>query len=358
MNTRAHFLNKFSGRNSCETFIIAEAGVHHGCSIDTAKVLIEAAAEAGADAIKFQTYKANTLVTCWAPKYWQEEENLQKETQFDYFQKRDKLEFNDYREIFDHAVSIGITFCSTPFDRQSVMWLNKLDIPFWKVASADLDNYPLLEEIAKTKKPVLLSTGASYFSEINDTVAFLKSKGVEELALLHCNLSYPTPDNQSNLLRIVKLKSLFPELPIGYSDHTIPDENVTIPAMAVALGAGIIEKHFTLNRMAPGDDHCHAVDPTLLRRMITSIKLAEEATSTLEEITVSERPARQYARRSLVSATDIPEGTIITENMIIPKRPAGGISPSKMDMILGRRLKTNVKKDCLITWDLLEQVSK
>lgn len=354
MRSQIDFLQKFKKNNSCTTFIIAEAGVHHNCSLDTAKTLIDAASEAGADAVKFQTYKADTLVTSWAPKYWQEGKDNNRETQLDYFKKRDKFVFSDYQAISKHAKKRGILFCSTPFDQQAVEWLNELDIPLWKVASADLDNYPLLEEIAKTQKPVLLSTGASYFREISDTVTFLRSSGVKELALLHCNLAYPTPNNQANLLRILKLKELFPDLLVGYSDHTIPDDNVTIPAIAVALGARIIEKHFTLNRMLPEDDHYHAVDPFLLRRMIDTIKLAEESTSRLEEITDSEQQARKYARRSLVCNENITKGIIIEKKMIVPKRPAGGISPSQMSTIVGRKTRTAIKKDQQITLDLLE----
>lgn len=354
LDDKINFLDKLKSNNRCRTFIIAEAGVHHDCSINKAKMLIDAAAAAGADAVKFQTYKADTLVTVWAPKYWLENQKTQEETQFEYFKKRDKFNFADYQELRDYALGKGIIFCSTPFDDQSVRWLNKLDIPFWKVASADLDNYPLLEEIAITKKPVILSTGAAYFEEIRGTVNFLKSKGINELALLHCNLSYPTPNNQTNLLRIVKLKELFPNLPIGYSDHTIPDEHVVIPAIAVGLGARIIEKHFTLDPTAPEDDHYHAVDPVLLKQMIDNIKIAEETTSKLEEITHSEQPARSNARRSLVCSVDITRGTIIEKSMLIPKRPAGGISPSLINIILGRRVKANIKKDQQITLDLLE----
>ena len=345
MNNFNNFLNAFKKNNTFHTFVIAEAGVHHGCNLDNAKKLIDAAAHAGADAIKFQTYKAETLVTNWAPKYWQHQDDKDQGTQFDFFKRRDKFEYQDYAILYEYAQTKNIVFCSTPFDTQSVKWLEDLDIPFWKVASADIDNFPLLEQIAQTKKPIILSTGASYFNEIQVTVNFLKSKQVKDLALLHCNLAYPTPHKESNLSRIVKLKQLFPEMIIGYSDHTIPDNAVTIPVLAVALGAEIIEKHFTLDRMLPEDDHNHSLDAALLQQMIHSITIAEDAMSLDMEITDSEKPARINARRSLVAKDLIPEGSVLSNDMIIAKRPGGGISPSMLHKILSKKTKVEIKKD-------------
>ncbi|GAG23088.1 unnamed protein product, partial [marine sediment metagenome] len=197
-------------------------------------------------------------------------------------------------------------------------------------------------------------TGASYLSEIQETVNFIKSKGGKELALLHCNLAYPTPNNEANLLRIIELKNRFPEIIIGYSDHTIPDDEVTIPLIAVALGAKIIEKHFTLDRNLPEDDHYHSVDPTLLHRMIERFKLAEDATTLTAEITDSEISARKNARRSLVANKTIPKGSIITPDMIIPKRPGGGISPALINKVLGRKVKAPIQMDQQINWDLFD----
>ena len=354
MNQNRNFMDLYKKNKSCKTFIIAEAGVHHGCRLDTAKKFIDAAARAGADAIKFQTYKANTLVTTWAPIYWQHSNSLQNGTQFDYFEKRDKFGFKEYRALSEYAAKRDIIFCSTPFDQQSVKCLNDLNIPFWKIASGDIDNYPLLEEIAKTQKPIILSTGASYLSEILETVRFLQTMGVTDLALLHCNLAYPTPDREANLLRIIKLRKTFPEILIGYSDHTIPDDGVTIPALAVALGAKIVEKHFTLDRTLPEDDHYHSVDPVMLDRMIQGIKLAEDATSLFTEITDSEIPARRNARRSLVANENIAKGSILNNEMVIPKRPGGGISPSLINKIVGRKVKTSIQMDQQISWGCLD----
>ena len=354
MAERSNFLNQYKKNKSCNTFIIAEAGVHHDCNLNKAKELIDAATEGGADTIKFQTYKAETLVTHWAPTYWKQKKTGGYNTQFECFQKRDKFDFEDYQALYEYANKKGINFCSTPFDQQSVRWLNGIGIPFWKVASGDIDNYPLLEDIAKTQKPIILSTGASYFEEIRNTVDFLKSKGVKELALLHCTLSYPTSNKDANLSRIAALNSLFPEIIIGYSDHTIPDEAVLIPAIAVALGAKIIEKHFTLDRCLPEDDHYHSIDTTMLRQMINHIKLVEDATSLNVGIVASELPARKHARRSLIAKETIPNGTVLSADMIIPKRPGEGISPSQISKILGRKVNKTIEKDQQILWDFLE----
>ena len=351
-----NFISSLKKNSLCNAFIIAEAGVHHGGSLDTAKKLIDAAASAGADAVKFQTYKSETLVTSWAPKYWQDDK--EDETQFEYFKKRDIFGFSEYQELSNHAAEQGIIFSSTPFDVHSVEWLSQLEMPFYKVASADIENFPLLEKIAQTSRPILLSTGASYFEEIDKTVKFLKSQKVSDIALLHCNLSYPTPNHHANLNRIIELKKRFPDLVVGYSDHTVPDSELTIPSIAAALGAEIIEKHFTTDRTIPGDDHYHSCDPDLLKKMIQRIALAEIVTNPYIEITESELPARQYARRSVVAGFDIPAGTILTKNMLIPKRPGGGISPSEIAQLLGRRTKTYIQKDQQLTWEMLEDIQE
>jgi len=353
MEKHINFLTPLKSNNTCNAFIIAEAGVHHGCDIDAGKQLIDAAAAAGADAVKFQTYKAETLVTRWAPQYWESDGDAA-ETQFDCFAQRDKFDFADYAALAAHARRRGIHFCSTPFDLQAVRWLNDLDVPFWKVASGDIDNYILLAEIAKTGKPVLLSTGASYFSEIESSVAFLSSQGVQDLALLHCNLAYPTPDSEANLNRITALQARFPGTVIGYSDHTIPDREVTIPVAAAVLGAQVIEKHFTLDRALPEDDHYHAVDADLLAGMIQRIAQVEQATQPFVELTASELPARRNARRSLVAARTIAAGSVVTRDMIMPKRPGGGISPARVGEILGRTVRQTIPGDTQIRMDALE----
>jgi len=349
----SNFLNSFKKNSACKTYIIAEAGVHHRCNLSEAKRIIDAAAWAGADAIKFQTYKAEMLVTNWAEKYWADEKDEDKGTQYDYFKKRDLFNYNDYLELKYYCEKANIVFLSTPFDEQSVHWLNEIEVPFWKIASADIDNFPLLKTIANTKKPIVISTGASYFKEIKETITFLINNNVDikNIALLHCNLSYPTPDEQANLLRITELYRQFPDMIIGYSDHTIPDDSVTIPSVAVSLGAKIIEKHFTLDRTLPEDDHYHSVDPLLLFHMIKQIQLVEKSIAINKEITESEMEARQKARRSIVANDNITKGTILTERLIECKRPGGGISPSQINKLIGNKVNKNIKKDKQLRWD-------
>jgi N-acetylneuraminate synthase len=349
-----HFLNRFKRNLECETFIIAEAGVHHGGSLKRARQLIDAAAKSGADAIKFQTYKARSLVTAWAPKYWEPAGDVASESQQAYFERRDSFGFEDYKALAEYAAAKEIVFCSTPFDLEAIHWLDAVSVPFWKIASADIDNFPLLEAAAKTGKPIILSTGASFYTEIEASVEFLREKGVRELALLHCTLAYPTPDDQANLGRIVELKRRFPDLVIGYSDHIVPDDATMIPALAVALGARVVEKHFTLDRSQPEDDHYHSVDPGLLAKMIRGIKIAEASVALNVEIGDSEWPARENARRSLVAAEPISPGTVLTADLVLPKRPGGGISPALIDKIIGKSVKKTIQKDHQIDWNVLE----
>ncbi len=351
------FLERHKKNVSCRTFVIADAGVHHGCDLETARQLIVAAAHAGADAIKFQTYKADTLVTRWAPTYWQMAEAGGPATQFEYFESRDRFGFDEYRMLRDYAFAHDIVFCSTPFGVEAVDWLERLDVPFWKIASADLDNYPLLEAVARTGRPILLSTGASYFREVRETVHYLESLGVSQLALLHCNLAYPTPVDQANLGRIPALIDAFPGTPIGYSDHTMPAPDVMLPALAVALGACLVEKHFTLDRGLPNEDHAHSVDAALLRAMVTSIAAAEAATSLDLELTPSEWPARTHARRSLVARGAVAAGSVLTADTIAPKRPGGGISPAHYRSVVGRRARVDIPGDSQIGWEMLEDLS-
>lgn len=354
MNGPANFLEKFKVNRACRTFIIAEAGVHHRGSPAQARELIDAAAGAGADAVKFQTYKAESLVTRWAPKYWKLAGDDGSESQQDYFAKRGGFGPDQYLALADHARKKRIHFCSTPFDEAAVRWLHAADVPFWKVASGDIDNFPLLAAIARTGKPVILSTGASYFREVQAAVDFLQTRGTKDLALLHCTLAYPTPDTQANLPRIQELKKRFPGIVIGYSDHTVPDDNATVPVLAVALGAQIVEKHFTLDRRLAEDDHYHSVDPRLLAQMIRQIKSAEAAVSLCREITDCEWPARENARRSLVAAENLTPGARLTPDLVAAKRPGGGISPARFEDVIGKKTRTALQDDQQISWKDLE----
>ncbi len=335
------------------TYIIAEAGVNHKGSLEAARRMIDEAKRAGADAIKFQTYKAEKLVTRTAPRYWDDPEATG--TQYAIFKRSDCFGEDEYRALFQHAQNVGITWLSTAFDLDAVHFLDELGMPAFKVASADLTNYPLLIEIAKTGKPVILSTGASELPEIHAAVDFLHLHGCRDLVLLYCVLSYPTADEDAHLRRIQTLQQAFPDIPVGFSDHTVPDDCVIVPSAAVALGAMCIEKHFTLDRSLPGDDHYLSVDPQQLATLVRNIRTIEKALGNPHfGVQSAEEQARKYARRSIVSAVFIPMGTVITPDMLIMKRPGTGIPPAEVPHLVGRRATVDIQPDTIITWDMVD----
>jgi len=325
-------------------FVIAEAGVHHYNSVALAKEYITQAALAGAHAIKFQTYSADRLATTWAPTYWDDGSGR---TQHDIFAERDKLTRNDYAAMFEHAREVGITMLSTPFDESSASMLNEFEMPAFKIASADLTNHPLLKEVASFGKPVLMSTGASEIDEIRQAVEVVGGYDVP-IALLHCNLSYPTPIKEANLRRIEAIQNEFPDAVLGYSDHTQPQDSELACPLSVALGVRIVEKHYTLNKYLREDDHYHAADQDGLARLVKNCQDAFSMTNAYREMTESEEGARQYARRSVVAAIDLSEGTVLTEKHIDYKRPGTGVSPANRHDIIGKKLRSNMKRDELI----------
>ncbi|MBN1201442.1 MAG: N-acetylneuraminate synthase family protein [Anaerolineae bacterium] len=334
------------------TYVIAEAGVNHKGSLSAARRMIDEAKRAGADAIKFQTYKADKLVTRTAPRYWDDPEASG--TQFAIFKRSDCFGEAEYKTLYDHAQAVGITWLSTAFDLDAVKFLDEMGMPAFKVASADLTNYPLLMAVAQTGKPVLLSTGASTLVEVHASVDFLRRHGGRELVLLYCVLSYPTADEDANLLRIRTLQQDFPGISIGFSDHTVPDDCVIVPAAAVAVGAQVIEKHFTLDRSLPGDDHYLSVDPVQLATMVRNFRVIEKALGNPDfGVQTSEEQARMYARRSIVSAVFIPMGTTITADMLIMKRPGTGIAPSEVPHLVGRTATVDIQPDTMISWDMV-----
>lgn len=332
-----------------EPFIIAEAGVHHYNSLELAKEYILQAKIAGADAIKFQTYKAKRIAAKWAPTYWDTDND---KTQFDIFSERSLLKKKDYAQLVKFAKNVGIIFLSTPFDPDSADMLNEMGMGAYKIASADLTYYPLLEHISAFRKPIILSTGAAEFSEIDDAVSFLRKKKAD-IALLHCVLSYPTLIKNANLKRITALKDRYPNLVIGYSDHTQPQDSILPCALAVGLGARIIEKHFTLNKLLDGDDHYHAVDTDGLSRLVRECKNAHLMTSQMVELENSERAARTNARRSIVAARPIKKGKRIEISDLDFKRPGTGLSPKDLSKVLNKKAKKNITTDDLITLDIL-----
>lgn len=340
--------------DSSKPYVIAEIGVNHGGSLELAKRLIDLAQEGGADAAKFQTYKADTLASRNSPAYW----DLAKEpttSQFKLFQKYDSFGPEEYRELARHCGVRGVDFVSTPFDSAAVEMLDEL-VPFFKIASADLTNTPLLRQVAGKGKPVVLSTGASTPDEIAEAVSTLRGSGCDDLSLLHCVLNYPTADHNAHLGMITALRSEYPDMVIGYSDHTVPDEEMTALSAAYVLGARVIEKHFTHDKNLPGNDHYHAMDGADLARFRTKVDklyamLGEaESRSPIE----SEQISRLNARRSIVLEADVSAGTVLDESLLTCKRPGSGVSPVHWDKVIGRRVADDLERDHVLQWkDLL-----
>jgi len=331
-------------------FIIAEAGVNHNGDIGLARKLIDVAREAGADAIKFQTFKADTLVTKSAAKArYQKETTGAAESQFEMI-KGLELTAKDFGELSDYARKKEIIFLSSPFDKSSVDLLDGLGVPAFKIPSGEITNFPLLKHIARKKKPIILSTGMSTLGDIEEALEALREGGVEEIILLHCVSCYPAKVEDMNLKAMETLRCAF-GLPIGLSDHTL---GITIPIVAVALGACVIEKHFTLDKSLPGPDHRASLEPDELKQMVQAIRdIGKAMGSGIKIPTAEEAKNKKVVRRSLVAKVDIPKGAIITEEMLDVKRPGGGIEPRYMNMIIGRKTRGNIRRDELITFTKL-----
>ena len=335
-------------------YVIAEIGVNHEGSLDLAKELIELAKEGGADAAKFQTYKADTLASKHSPAYW----DLSKEpttSQHKLFQKYDSFGPEDYRALAKHCENVEIDFVSTPFDSSAVELLDPL-MPFFKIASADLTNTPLLRQVAGTGKPVVLSTGASNADEIRTAVETLRAAGCSELSLLHCVLNYPTADENAHLGMITGLRRDYPEVVIGYSDHTVPDESMTALTASYVLGARVIEKHFTYDKTLPGNDHYHAMDVRDLKTFVGNVSRIHVmiGSGSEKESVETEEIARLNARRSIVLDADVRAGETLTESILTYKRPGTGVSPAHWDSIIGRRVAKDLEKDHVLQWSDLD----
>ena len=335
-------------------YIIVEGGVNHECDLGRAREMIREAARAGADGIKFQTYKADTLATRTAPTYWDHAEPGT--TQYDLFASCDAFGPNEYAELARCCGEEGIHFLSTPFDLDAVDLLVELGAPALKIASADLTCEPLVRKVAATGKPVLMSTGASNLSEIREAIRVVHAEGNRQVALLHCVLCYPTPLDRISLSRIPLLQREFPECLVGISNHVEPDANMAVDAAATALGAKVLERHYTLDRGLPGPDHFYSVDPPLVRQQIAAVRTVERALGeAYDEPLECELPARRYARRSIVAREDIPQGTRLTGEMLIMKRPGTGIAPGELAKVLGRVARRRIEADTVIQWEDLAE---
>ncbi len=332
-------------------FVIAEAGVNHEGSMDIAKRLIDEACKGGAQAIKFQTYKAATLASKDSPAYW----DTTKEpttSQYELFTRHDKFWKGEFEALKKHCDTAGIEFLSTPFDVESARFLNDL-MDVFKISSSDITNKPFIQFLCGFSKPILLSTGASYPHEIQEAVSWIEAFNLP-LALLHCVLNYPTADENAGLGMIPTLKALFPGHIIGYSDHTMPGD-MKVMEIATLLGARILEKHFTHDKTLPGNDHYHAMDMHDLKRFTASMERVRAVVGGNAIVSLpSEEPARKNARRSLVAARNILAGTVISREDLTWKRPAHGISPRNFDEVLGMKARADIAEDAVLQWRLLE----
>jgi len=330
-------------------YLIAEAGVNHEGSMDIARRLIDEAKEGGADAIKFQTYKAGTIASKHSPSYW----NLSEEpttNQYELFKKYDKFWKPEFEELKRYCDQADIEFMSTPFDIESATFLNDL-MDVFKISSSDITNKPFIEYICKFGKPILLSTGASNLDEIHTTVDWINNKG-NLLGLLHCVLNYPTADENANLGMILSLKQQFPDHIVGYSDHTLP-RDMKVLETATLLGSVVIEKHFTHDKRLPGNDHYHAMDKHDLLNFYSRMEkifciLGDFKKHSLQ----SENLARKHARRSLVAAVEIPKGKQVEATDLTWKRPANGISPKIIDQVIGKIAISQIAEDDVLVWDM------
>ena len=325
-------------------YIIAEAGVNHNGSFDLACKLVDAAKEAGAECIKFQTFKSKNLVSKNAHKADYQIESTGEDTQLNMLKKLE-LSYDEFVRIKKYCDKKGIVFLSTPFDFESISFLNGIDIPFWKIPSGEITNYPYLFALAKTKKPVIMSTGMCEMREIKEAVDILYSNGTPEIKLLHCNTEYPTPFEDVNLRAMETLRKEF-NCEVGYSDHTI---GIEVSIAAAAMGAAIIEKHFSLDRNMEGPDHKASLEPYELKQMIQSIRNIEKALGTGEKRpSESEKKNITVARKSIVASKKIKCGEAFTEDNITVKRPGNGISPMKWNEVLGMKATRDFLEDELI----------
>lgn len=341
-------------------YVIAEIGVNFYDTakalditpMEAAKLYIDKAAEAGINCAKFQSYKANTIVSKNSPAYWDTTKEPTK-TQYELFLKHDSFGEAEYRELCEYTHSKGMDFTSTPFDYVSADYLYDM-VDFYKISSSDLSNIPFIEHIGKKGKPVYVSVGAAYLSEVDEAVRALKRVGCKDIVLFHCVLSYPTNPKDANLLVIKALKRSFPDVRVGFSDHVAPDESMMTLATAYLLGAEVIEKHFTLDKTLPGNDHYHAGDPEDFKKAINNFQWIDSVLG-IEEKTVldCEIVPRREARRSLVLTRDMKAGDVIKNEDLMPKRPGTGISPKFVDVVVGRKVKMDLEEDTILTWDMV-----
>ena len=325
-------------------YIIAEAGVNHNGSFELACKLVDAAKAAGVDCVKFQTFKSENLVSHTAQKAEYQKAATGDSSQQDMLKKLE-LSYDEFIALKEYCDKVGVTFLSTPFDFDSIDFLNSIDIPFWKIPSGEVTNLPYLIALSKTGKPVVMSTGMCDMYEIEAAIKVLRDNGTKDIKLLHCNTEYPTPFEDVNLKAMDTMKEAF-GLEVGYSDHT---KGIEVPIAAAALGATIIEKHFTLDRNMEGPDHKASLEPDELAAMVSGIRHIQMALGTGDKTpSPSEKKNITVARKSIVARKQIKAGEVFTEENITVKRPGTGISPMKWFDILGTEAIRDFAEDELI----------
>ena len=332
-------------------FIIAEAGVNHNGDIGIARKLVDVAAEAGADAVKFQTFNSDQIVAPAAPKAdYQVDTTGADESQSEMLRKLE-LPPESFGELQDHSSERGIVFISTPFDHDSVDLLDGLGVPAFKVGSGELVNLPLLRHIATKGKPIILSTGMSYLGEVETAVEAIHEAGNERIVILHCVSAYPTEPRDANLKAMETISRAF-QAPVGFSDHT---QGLEVALAAVALGARVLEKHFTLDRGMPGPDHRASLEPDQLKELVRGVREVERALGDgVKRPTEAESNVRGVARRSIYFRNPVDAGAVLREDDLICLRPAGGIPPDQFDLVVGRTLRRSSPAGAAVAWSDLD----
>lgn len=338
-------LDKFFNNH---TFIIAEIGVNHNGDVNLAKKMIKSASECGVDAVKFQTFKSEDLVTEKAKTADYQQKNTNENSQLEMLKKLE-LSFDDFKELKDYASKYEVMFISSPFDINSVDLLEKLDVALYKLGSGELTNFELIDYVQKTGKPIILSTGMATLDEIRETYDFIENK--DNLIILHCITGYPTEFSEANLNFIKTLKSEF-EVQIGFSDHS---PGIELPIAAVALGACVVEKHFTLDKTMDGPDHKASLNPDEFKAMVDAIRNVEVAMGDgVRKFSQNELEIKKVARKSIVLNQDVPEGTVLKRDMLSIKRPGTGIPPKFIDKIVGKTVVNDLKSQTIIKWENLK----
>lgn len=333
--------------------VIVDAGVNHNNVPERAYELIRAAARAGADVVKFQTYRADTITTKSAPRYWNSRLDTDSGgTQYDTFKRLDRLPPETYPEMMELCKREGVIFSSTPFDIESARFLGGLGMELFKISSSDITYLDMIKTIAEFGRPIILSAGTASIKEIKDAVKVIRKAGNEEIGLQHCMLSYPCRPEDANLRKMTKIMELFPDLPVGYSDHT---EGIAIPLAAVTLGAKTLEKHYTIDKKLPDSpDHSFSLDPAELKSLVSDIRKVEASFGNfVDGYYPAEEKAFLYARKSLVATMDIPEGTKIEPRMLTCKRPGTGIYPRYINKVIGKKATVDINADTTLTWDMV-----